>query len=89
MTSTSQIRALNDIPFFPTPPHDKEVPVEERNGNAHEQAADEEGGGEGQEGEEVVEDEAAPAEAEEEQEEAEDQIVEETGEVTDDTVNAA
>lgn len=93
MTSTSQTCALNDVPFFPIPPHDKEVPVEERNGDAHdeaEQAADEEeGGGEGVEGEEVVEDEGAPAEAEEEQEEEDDQVVEETDEVTDDTVNAA
>ncbi|XP_075906083.1 SH3 domain-binding glutamic acid-rich protein [Nelusetta ayraudi] len=58
-----------------------EVPVEERNGDAHEeaeQAADEEEGG--GEGEEVVEEEAAPAEEEEE-----DQALEETDEVTDDT----
>lgn len=87
--SATQICALNDMPCFPFPPHDKEVPVEERNGDAHEeteQAADEEeGGGEGEEGEEVVEEEAAPAEEEEE----EDQALEETDEVTDDTVNAA
>lgn len=85
--SATQICALNDMPCFPFPPRGKEVPVEERNGDTHEeaeQAADEEGGGEGEEGEEVVEEEAAPAEEEEE-----DQAVEETDEVTDDTVNAA
>lgn len=84
--SATQIFALNDMPCFPFPPRGKEVPVEERNGDAHEeaeQAADEEEGG--GEGEEVVEEEAAPAEEEEE----EDQAVEETDEVTDDTVNAA
>lgn len=60
---------------------DKEVPVEERNGDAHdeaEQAANEEEGGEGEE--EVVEGETAGDEAPAE---------EETDEVTDDTVNAA
>lgn len=61
--------------------------MEERNGDAHDEAEhaadeEEEGGGEG---EEVVEDEGAPAEEDEE----EDQAVEETDEVTDDTVNAA
>lgn len=79
--------------FFHIPPLDKEVPVEERNGDAHdetEQAVDEEeGGGEVEEGEEVVEDEASPAEVEEDQEEEENKAEEETDEVTDDTVNAA
>lgn len=66
--------------------HDKEVPVEERNGDAHdeaEQAANEEEGGEGEE--EVVEGETAGDEAPAE----EDRAVEETDGVTDDTVNAA
>lgn len=62
--------------------HDKEVPVEERNGDAHdeaEQAANEKEGGEGEE--EVLEGETAGDEAPAE----EDQVVE----GTDDTVNAA
>lgn len=65
--------------MFPIRPHDKQVPVKERNGGAYDEAEraaeEEEGGGEG---EEVVEDEAAPAEEEEEEEEQAD----------DDTVNA-
>lgn len=66
--------------------HDKEVPVEERNGDAQneaEQAANEEEGGEGEE--EVVEGETAGGEAPAE----EDQAVDETDGVTDNTVNAA
>ncbi|KAM7399549.1 hypothetical protein PAMP_018814 [Pampus punctatissimus] len=72
-----------------------EVPVEERNGDAHgEQAADEEER-EGGEEEEVAEDEATEGEtagdeapAEEEEAEEEEEAAEETDEVTEDTAHA-
>ncbi|XP_039681108.1 SH3 domain-binding glutamic acid-rich protein isoform X15 [Perca fluviatilis] len=81
---------------LPPPPGSKEVPVEERNGDAHgdeEQAADEEEEGEGgeEEEEEVAEGETADDEATEgetagdEAPAKEDQAVEETDEVTEDT----
>ncbi|XP_072248864.1 SH3 domain-binding glutamic acid-rich protein isoform X19 [Leuresthes tenuis] len=73
---------------LPPPPGSKEVPVEERNGNAHGEeeqveAADEEEGEGGEAGDEATEGETAGDEppAEEEGEEA----VEETDEVTEDT----
>ncbi|XP_031146619.1 SH3 domain-binding glutamic acid-rich protein isoform X18 [Sander lucioperca] len=81
---------------LPPPPGSKEVPVEERNGDAHGEevlAADEEEEGEGgeEEEEEVAEGETADDEATEGEtagDEAlaeEDQAVEETDEVTEDT----
>ncbi|XP_028430134.1 SH3 domain-binding glutamic acid-rich protein isoform X9 [Perca flavescens] len=81
---------------LPPPPGSKEVPVDERNGDAHgdeEQAADEEEEGEGgeEEEEEVAEGETANDEATEgetagdEAPAEEDQAVEETDEVTEDT----
>ncbi|KAM4566616.1 SH3 domain-binding glutamic acid-rich protein isoform 19-T19 [Odontesthes bonariensis] len=74
---------------LPPPPGSKEVPVEERNGNAHGEkeqveAADEEEGEGGEAGDEATEGETAgdePPAAEEGEEEA----VEETDEVTEDT----
>ncbi|XP_035535973.1 SH3 domain-binding glutamic acid-rich protein isoform X3 [Morone saxatilis] len=79
---------------LPPPPGSKEVPVEERNGNAH--GAEEEEGEGGEEEEEVAEGETADDEATEGEtagdeapaEEEEEEAVEETDEVTEDTVIA-
>ncbi|XP_070684935.1 SH3 domain-binding glutamic acid-rich protein isoform X7 [Pempheris klunzingeri] len=82
---------------LPPPPGSKEVPVEDRNGDAHgeeEQAADEEEEGEGGEEEvaegedaddEGAEGETAGDEAPAEEQEEEEEAVEETEEVTEDT----